>query len=95
MWEYYGLKLSDFLCSYLDASNNDLVSLEGVQMCQQLTHLNIANNHMSSFDWIVTIVNTLPDLNFVDLSGNQFSQDQIAMIQNLFYQAKPHCTLIL
>jgi hypothetical protein len=81
--------------TYLDASNNDLVSLEGVQMCQQLTHLNIANNHMSSFDWIVTIVNTLPDLNFVDLSGNQFSQEQIAMIQNLFYQAKPHCTLIL
>eukprot|EP00029_Vermamoeba_vermiformis_P005766 TRINITY_DN2093_c0_g1_i2.p1 TRINITY_DN2093_c0_g1~~TRINITY_DN2093_c0_g1_i2.p1 ORF type:complete len:412 (+),score=110.18 TRINITY_DN2093_c0_g1_i2:73-1308(+) len=81
--------------TYVDASNNDLVSLEGIQMCQQLTHLNIANNHMSSFDWIVTIVNTLPELIFLDLSGNQFSQDQIAMIQNLFYQAKPHCTLIL
>ena len=52
---------------YLDASNNQIASLAGIEIGQQLIQLNLANNQITD---VTPLINSLPSLNLLNLLGN-------------------------
>jgi len=72
----------------LDLSNNQLTSLEGLQVHSNLTELYVANNAINSMDGIKSTLRALTELVALNLYGNPLSSDQPIIKLALFHLNK-------
>ncbi len=72
----------------LDLSNNQIRDLEGITELTNLTHLVLPNNQIRDLKNL-EYINKLPNLQFIDLCGNDISKN----VKNEDFN--PHCRVLL
>ena len=74
----------------LEVSNNNIVSLEGLQYCTDLRKLDLSHNQVNSMDQL----KELKDLMYVNLSDNKISTvPDLSKLKNLYCLYLDHNTL--